>query len=81
MAKTVNIHDAKTNLSRILEQVEKGETVVIARAGTPIADLVPHRERSIAIGTLKGRIHVEDDAFSWPDPEIARMFYGDDDPA
>ena len=40
----VNIHEAKTHLSRLLEQVEKGEDVVIARAGHPVARLVPYHE-------------------------------------
>jgi prevent-host-death family protein len=39
--RVVNIHEAKTHLSRLLERVAKGEDIVIARAGTPIAKLVP----------------------------------------
>jgi prevent-host-death family protein len=39
---TVNIHDAKTRLSALLARVDNGETITIARAGKPIADLVPH---------------------------------------
>lgn len=42
--KTVNIHDAKTQLSRLIAQVERGERIVIARAGTPVAELRPYRE-------------------------------------
>ena len=38
---TVNVHDAKTHLSRLLERVRQGETIVIARAGTPVAILSP----------------------------------------
>ncbi len=38
---TVNVHDAKTSLSRLLVRVEKGEEIVIARAGKPVARLVP----------------------------------------
>ncbi len=38
---TVNVHDAKTHLSRLLERVRQGETIVIARAGTPVAILGP----------------------------------------
>ena len=41
MAKTVNVHEAKTHLSRLLGEVERGAEVTIARAGTPIARLVP----------------------------------------
>jgi prevent-host-death family protein len=39
--KVVNVHEAKTHLSRLLERVAKGEDIVIARAGTPVAKLVP----------------------------------------
>ena len=40
----VNVHEAKTRLSQLLELVEEGETVVIARHGTPVAELVPARQ-------------------------------------
>jgi prevent-host-death family protein len=43
---TVNIHEAKTHLSRLIERVETGEEVVIARAGRPVARLVPFRVRT-----------------------------------
>jgi prevent-host-death family protein len=42
--KQVNVHEAKTQLSRLLQDVEQGEEVVIARNGTPVAKLVPHVE-------------------------------------
>ena len=42
----VNIHEAKTQLSRLLELVEQGETVIIARHGQPVAELVPARRAS-----------------------------------
>jgi prevent-host-death family protein len=45
MPKTVNIHEAKTQLSRLLSRVERGEDIVIARAGRPIARLVPFEPR------------------------------------
>ncbi|MEM6578799.1 MAG: type II toxin-antitoxin system Phd/YefM family antitoxin [Pseudomonadota bacterium] len=45
MSTTVNIHEAKTNLSRLLADVENGEEVVIARAGKPVARLVPVDEK------------------------------------
>lgn len=78
MAETVNIHDAKTQLSRILQRVEAGERVVIARAGKPIADLVPHRpDKVLQFGALKGQIWVADDAFRWPNDDIDALFYGD----
>jgi prevent-host-death family protein len=43
---TVNIHEAKTHLSRLVERVETGEEIVIARAGRPVARLVPYRART-----------------------------------
>ncbi len=46
MSTTVNVHEAKTHLSRLLEAVEAGEDVVIARAGKPIARLVPATART-----------------------------------
>ena len=54
---TVNIHEAKTHLSRLLEAVENGEEIVIARAGEPIATLSaykPPRKRIAAPGSLAG---------------------------
>jgi prevent-host-death family protein len=42
--KIVNVHEAKTQLSRLLQEMEKGEEIVIARNGTPVAKLVPHVE-------------------------------------
>lgn len=43
MAKPVNIHEAKTHLSRLVERVEAGEEITLARAGRPVALLVPYR--------------------------------------
>ncbi len=82
MDEVVNVHAAKTSLSRLLGSVEAGNRVVIARAGKPIADLVPHTEVARVPGTLVGRIEIAPDAFDWPDEQIAAMFYGNDaDPA
>lgn len=58
-----NIHDAKTNLSRIIERVERGEEVVISRAGRPVAKVVPltrgvHR---LGRGSLRGRLFMTED--------------------
>jgi prevent-host-death family protein len=46
MNESVNIHQAKTHLSRLVELVERGEEVVIARAGRPVARLVPYVRRT-----------------------------------
>ncbi|MBC8093683.1 MAG: type II toxin-antitoxin system Phd/YefM family antitoxin [Pseudonocardia sp.] len=81
MTVNVNIHEAKTNLSRLLERVAAGERVVISKAGTPVAELVPHRRTPVVFGGLREEISYADDVFDWPDPEIEQMFYGADDPA
>ncbi len=75
MIVSVNIHEAKTHLSRLLERVAAGERVVISKAGTPIADLVPHRAPTVTFGGLKGEVSYDDQAFG-VDPDIQKMFYG-----
>ncbi|WP_117213168.1 type II toxin-antitoxin system Phd/YefM family antitoxin [Allorhizocola rhizosphaerae] len=81
MTVTVNIHEAKTHLSRLLERVAAGERIVISKAGQPIADLVPHKRSPVIFGGLRGEISYDDAAFEDVDPDIQRMFYGDDDAA
>ena len=59
---TVNVHEAKTQLSRLLARVEEGEEIVIARAGRPVARLLPaveQKKRRIP-GSLKGRMEIDD---------------------
>ena len=60
MAEQINIHDAKTHLSRLVERVEAGEEIVIARAGRPVARLVPLRTRARTRepGLWRGRVHI-----------------------
>lgn len=61
--KTVNVHEAKTHLSRLLRRVERGEEVVIARGGRPVARLLPfepQRARPV-FGVDRGRFTVPDD--------------------
>lgn len=64
-----NIHDAKTNLSRIVERVERGEEIIISRAGTPVAKVIPlHRPtRRSGRGSMKERLLLADD---WDSPEV-----------
>ena len=65
----VNVHEAKTQLSRLLARVEGGEEVVIARRGEPVARLVackPRKKRRP--GRLKGKVVIPDDFFD-PLPE------------
>ena len=71
---TVNVHDAKTNLSRLLAQVEAGEEVIIARNGKPVARLVREKTRvERRPGRWKGLIDIPDSFFDpLPDEELAR---------
>lgn len=71
---TINVHEAKTHLSRLLERVEAGETVTIARAGKPVADLVPHRRVDIVFGTLAGRIEYDTETFDEVDEDVNESF-------
>ena len=73
--KTVNVHEAKTNLSSLLATVEKdGESIVICRNGVPVADLVPHRRTNrIKAHPALSKIKIEYDpieplsADEWPE--------------
>jgi prevent-host-death family protein len=71
---TVNIHDAKTHLSHLLARVENGETITIARAGKPVADLVPHIRADIVFGGLAGRLHYDADHFDDTDSDLNSLF-------
>jgi len=74
--RTVNVHEAKTHLSRLLEAVEAGEDVVIARAGKPVARLVPAQAATARrAGAWKGRVVIADD-FDEADTAIASIFGG-----
>lgn len=77
MVKTVNVHEAKSTLSRLLERVEAGERVVIARAGKPVADLVPHLQVDLVFGTAAGLLEYDDAAFDDVDPGVVAAFEGD----
>lgn len=71
---SVNIHEAKTHLSHLLARVENGETITIARAGKPIADLVPHTRADIAFGALTGRLDYDADHFDDTDSDLNALF-------
>lgn len=74
--KTVNIHQAKTHLSRLLDEAAGGEEIVIARAGKPVARLValPAKQPRRKPGSMKGKIRISED-FDAPLPrDIARAF-------
>jgi prevent-host-death family protein len=66
---TVNIHEAKTQFSKLIEAVTQGEEVVIAKAGKPVAKLVPFQEQMPVRkpGALKGKMRIAED-FDTPLP-------------
>ncbi|MGA8807428.1 MAG: type II toxin-antitoxin system Phd/YefM family antitoxin [Thermoanaerobaculia bacterium] len=70
----VNIHEAKTHLSRLLAQVEAGEEVTIARNGEPVAKLVAIEKSSgkRVLGQYKGEVIIADDFDDPVDPETWR---------
>ena len=74
----VNIHSAKTNLSKLIEQTLVGKDVVIAKAGKPVAKLIAYKEKvkPHKFGLWKGKIWVSDD-FNDEDEEINKLFYVD----
>ena len=76
--KKVNVHEAKTRLSELLSCVEAGEEVTIAKAGRPVARLVPVREKpgTRVPGTAKGKVAIGKD-FDEPLPDsLLREFEG-----
>ena len=76
----VNIHEAKTHLSRLLDRVVQGDEIVIAKAGKPIAKLVPYHEKRKGPrvpGTEKGKIWMSED-FDEFTPDLEKDFYGED---
>ena len=77
-ATVVNVYDAKTNLSRLLDRVGEGEEIVIAKAGRPVARLVPFASRSAprSPGAWRGRVRISADFDTLPD-EVAAAFRGE----
>lgn len=76
---SVNIHEAKTHLSRLVELAAAGEEIVIAKAGKPMARLVPLAKpdgQPRKLGLLAGKLSVPDDIDSAFADEIESMFYG-----
>lgn len=73
---TTNIYQAKTNLSKLIEKVEEGKEVIIARAGKPVAKLIAYKEKKKprVPGLLKGKIWISDD-FNDESEEINKLFY------
>lgn len=73
-----NISEAKSSLSSLIAQVEKGHKIIIGKAGKPVAMLVPYRvdttPRKLG-GTWSGKVKMADDFDALP-PELAEAFYG-----
>jgi prevent-host-death family protein len=80
--KTVNIHEAKTHLSRLIEEAVKGEPFVIAKAGKPLVKVTaldaPAVKPLQRLGFMKGQIEVPDDFDEMFREEIEQMFYGEE---
>ena len=75
---TVNVHEAKSQLSKLLARVERGEEVTIARAGKPVARLVASRPSvPRSPGRLKGRFKVPASFFEPLPEELLRAFEGE----
>ena len=81
MSESINIHEAKTQLSKLLSRVALGEEFTIANRGVPVAKLVPYTfpetEEDRIPGRLAGQIKMSDD-FNELDNEMLDLFYGDD---
>lgn len=77
---TVNVHEAKTHLSRLLEQVAAGQSFVIARAGRPVARLLPLESAAVTtprkLGFLQGEIQVPEDFDQWQGDAVTALFEG-----
>jgi prevent-host-death family protein len=79
MATIVNMHEAKSTLSKLVEKVAAGEEVVIAKAGKPVARLVRYeREPRKLGGAWEGKVWMADD-FDETDEELIALFYGSED--
>ena len=78
--KTINIHEAKTHLSRLLEEAVNGEPFIIAKAGKPMVVVTsltsPAKAPPQRLGFMKGQFQVPDDFDEMGDEEIADMFEG-----
>lgn len=79
--KTVNIHEAKTQLSKLVEEASKGEPFVIAKAGKPMVKVtavdVPVGKEIKRLGFMSGQISVPDDFDRMGEAEIERIFSGE----
>ncbi len=73
----INVSEAKTNLSKLIEMAYHGEEVIIAKNNLPLVELVPHQPKEKrTLGLLAGQIEIPED-FLDEDEEINAMFYGE----
>ena len=75
----INVHEAKTHLSRYLERVAEGETIIICRRNEPVAELRPtthQRQEPRPIGLAKGQVHVPDSFFDPLPDDLLDRFEG-----
>jgi prevent-host-death family protein len=75
--RVTNIHEAKTHLSKLVERVAGGEEIIIAKAGRPVARLIPYKATTKPIrkpGSMKGKIKILP-GFDALDKEIEKLFY------
>ena len=72
----VSVHGAKTQLSKLLDLVEDGESVVIERHGRPVAQLVPVRKRASALGAMRGQFTMTEGWERALSDEEAEAFWG-----
>jgi prevent-host-death family protein len=78
--RTLNIHEAKTHLSRLIEAAAKGEPFIIAKAGKPLVKVVPVDAPTAPkrFDFMKGQFTVPDDFDTMDQEEIEQLFYGDE---
>jgi len=80
--KTINIHEAKTHLSQLIEQAVKGESFIIAKAGKPLVKVsrlnAPSPDQICRIGFMSGQIQVPDDFNRMHAKEVEQMFEGEE---
>jgi prevent-host-death family protein len=73
--KIINVYEARAQLSRLLDEAEAGEEIIIARHGTPVVQLVPVRAATRRLGRWQGKVQApSDEQWRAADEEIAEMF-------
>lgn len=77
---TINIHEAKTHLSRLVDKAAKGESFIIAKAGRPMVKVVAldheAKPKPQRLGFMRGKMKIPDDFDTMGQEEIERLFYG-----